>query len=72
MRIRKIEDPVVKSEICNSILRGLPLWFGIESAIHDYVNDVKLMETWAAFEDETAIAHYHIVFGGSESRPFRK
>ena len=30
-----------KSQICENILRSLPQWFGIESAIIDYVNDVK-------------------------------
>ena len=51
MKIIKIDDQNLKSEICNSILRSLPLWFGIESAIVDYVNDVKKMETWAVLED---------------------
>lgn len=37
-----------KSKICNDILRSLPEWFGIESAIIDYVNDVKEMDTWVA------------------------
>lgn len=37
-----------KSKICNDILRSLPQWFGIESAIVDYVNDVKYMDTWSA------------------------
>lgn len=55
MKIRKIDDPNLKSEICNSILRSLPRWFGIESAIVDYVNDVQPMETWAVYENDTAI-----------------
>ena len=29
-----------KGLICEKILRSLPLWFGIESAVIDYVNDV--------------------------------
>lgn len=48
MKIVKIEDQNLKSEICESILRSLPLWFGIESAIVDYVKDVRSMQTWAA------------------------
>ncbi len=51
MKIVKIDDPNLKSQVCESILRGLPRWFGIESAIIDYVNDVKKMETWVALED---------------------
>ena len=30
-----------KSRICDSILRNLPEWFGIEQAIQDYVKGVK-------------------------------
>jgi len=55
IRIQKIEDPQTKSDCCNSILRSLPLWFGIESAIVDYVNDVQPMETWGAFQGDRAI-----------------
>ncbi len=55
MKITKITDPNLKSEICNSILRSLPLWFGLEHAIVDYVNDVKRMETWAILKDELVI-----------------
>lgn len=55
MQIVKIEDPKLKSEICNTTLRSLPLWFGIESAIVDYVNDVKPMETWVIFDGDKAI-----------------
>jgi len=55
MKITKIADPKLKSEIANSILRDLPDWFGIESAIVDYIHDVQLMETWAVYEDSKAI-----------------
>ena len=55
MKLIKITDPNLKSEICNSILRSLPLWFGIEAAIVDYVNDVQSMETWAVHEGDFAI-----------------
>lgn len=46
MKIHKIEDPIKKSEICEKILRSLPQWFGIESAILDYIKDVQNMDTW--------------------------
>lgn len=55
MQIKKVTDPNLKSQYCNSILRSLPLWFGIESAIIDYVNDVKTMETWAAYQQDHVI-----------------
>lgn len=52
--ITKIENPVDKSLICEKILGSLPKWFGIESAILDYIKDVKTMETWAVkIESET-------------------
>lgn len=50
IQIIKIESPNDKSQICEKILRALPQWFGIESAILDYINDVQTMETWAAIE----------------------
>lgn len=53
MKIIKIEDSNEKSQICEKILRSLPQWFGIESAILDYIRDVEKMETWAAIESET-------------------
>lgn len=55
MKINSIHDPQLKSEICNLILRRLPKWFGIESAIVDYVNDVKPMMTWALYDGSEAI-----------------
>ncbi len=55
MKIEKIIDPNTKSETCNSILRSLPLWFGLEHAIVDYIKDVGSMETWGVFENDVAI-----------------
>jgi len=37
---------------CERILRGLPDWFGIESAIVDYVRDIQSMESWVAESDD--------------------
>lgn len=44
--INEIQDK--KSEVCNTILRSLPHWFGIEQAIVDYVDDVSSMPTFVA------------------------
>lgn len=66
MKIAQIDDPNLKSEICNSILRSLPLWFGIESAIVDYANDIKPMQTWAAYE------HDQIIGFASINKHFKK
>ena len=40
---------------CEGIPRSLPDWFGIESAIVDYVRDLQEMETWVARDGETII-----------------
>lgn len=37
-----------KADICEKILRLLPKWFGIESAVLDYINDVQSMPMFAA------------------------
>lgn len=55
MTVMEITNPEQKSEICNKILRSLPQWFGIESAIVDYVRDVQKLETWAAQVDNEII-----------------
>lgn len=49
--IKKLTSPEEKSQICNTVLRSLPKWFGIESAIVDYVNDVKTMDAWVIHAD---------------------
>lgn len=55
LELTKIENSEHKSEICEKILRGLPKWFGIESAIIDYIKDVSNMDTWAAKVDDQII-----------------
>lgn len=37
-----------KGQLCDRILRSLPKWFGIESAIANYTRDVELMPTFVA------------------------
>ncbi len=44
-----------KSEVCEKILRSLPQWFGIESAILDYIKDVQQMPMLVAKDDSGAI-----------------
>jgi ribosomal protein S18 acetylase RimI-like enzyme len=41
--------------ICDELLRSLPLWFGIESAIRQYVSDVETMPTFVADVGDRAI-----------------
>jgi len=44
-----------KSEICERILRSLPKWFGIESAILEYIRDVELMPMLVAKDEKTIV-----------------
>lgn len=48
--IKEINSSDLKSEICESILRKLPNWFGIESSIIEYVNVTKQMHFYAAYD----------------------
>lgn len=40
-----------KSEVCESILRALPQWFGIEEALVQYVKDIEALPTLLASVD---------------------
>jgi len=53
--IKKIDNIVEKAEICDKILRALPDWFGIESSIVEYVENVQSMPFWAVFAENRAI-----------------
>jgi ribosomal protein S18 acetylase RimI-like enzyme len=44
-----------RGQICNDLLRALPLWFGIEEAIRQYALDVEQMPTFVAYERSRAI-----------------
>lgn len=50
--VREIHEG--KSKICEVLLRSLPGWFGIESAIQEYVRGVESMPMFVAFENERA------------------
>ena len=53
--VKEITEPDKKSTICNTILRALPDWFGIEASIVDYVKVVRSMPVFAVFDDDKAI-----------------
>ena len=55
IEIREIYEPDEKSNVCNSILRALPNWFGVESSIIDYTEKVQSMPFYAAFDDNNSI-----------------
>lgn len=48
-------EPACAAQVCNAILHSLPEWFGIESAIVQYVEDVKTLPTWIAISGDTPI-----------------
>lgn len=43
------------SGVCESILRALPDWFGIEEALVQYVRDVAELPTFTAYQDGEAV-----------------
>ncbi len=53
--IHAIDDPLEKSNICQTILRALPEWFGNLAAIEEYAVKVKALPLWAASESGTPI-----------------
>jgi GNAT superfamily N-acetyltransferase len=44
-----------RGRICDEMLRSLPRWFGIESAIRQYVSDVERMTTFVACIEERPV-----------------
>lgn len=60
MKILKLENPTEKAQICENILRALPNWFGIESAILNYIADVKKMETWVVQDKNETVGFVSI------------
>jgi len=55
IQIRKINSANEKSDICNSILRALPDWFGVEASIVYYIQQVKGLVFIAAYDNDTAV-----------------
>jgi putative hydrolase of HD superfamily len=58
--IIKVEDSIIKSQICEQVLRSLPKWFGIESAIVNYIRDVAAMDTWAFYDNQKPVGFISI------------
>ena len=49
--MRAVEDARERSRLCDSILRSLPGWFGIESAIVEYTESVAALPTFAVGDE---------------------
>ena len=53
--IKEISNADEKSNICNAILRALPDWFGVEESIVDYVQQVRDLPFYVAFDGNKAV-----------------
>lgn len=57
----KIEGPYFeRANICIPIIRSLPEWFGIESAIIHYSTEINILPTFLAFEANHVIGFLSI------------
>ena len=55
IKIETITSARMKTDICNTILSGLPNWFGNKEAIIDYTNQVRQMPFYAALDENNAV-----------------
>lgn len=58
--IIRLKDDALKQGIADSILRALPEWFGIESAITEYVGGVVSTAFYAAYAGEDPVGFLSI------------
>lgn len=49
-----------RGQVCNGLLRTLPLWFGIEEAIRSYVSAVESMPMLVAFAEARPVGFLSI------------
>lgn len=56
MKVEKIENKVRKKEVCLKILRDLPEWFGIESSLLNYSEEVMEKEFYTATISDEPVA----------------
>ena len=47
----EVDDPQERSRLCESVLRDLPDWFGIEEATSAYIRDVAELPTFRVGDD---------------------
>ena len=59
--VREIIDSDDKGRICNDILRALPDWFGIESSIVEYVNQVRTLPFYVMYDKEKPVGFVAIL-----------
>lgn len=55
VEVKEMFDSDEKSRTCNEILRALPNWFEMEEGIVDYVQQVKTLPFYAAFDNNKVV-----------------
>jgi GNAT superfamily N-acetyltransferase len=51
MTVVEVEDPSARSRLCETVLRDLPEWFGIEEATAAYIHEVAELPTFGIGDD---------------------
>jgi len=62
MTVVEIEEPSARSQLCETVLRDLPEWFGIESATAAYIRDVAELATLGIGDDAILSLKLHTAF----------
>ena len=65
IKIRDIEATDI--DACVGVLRALPQWFGIETAIVEYGEDLKSLDGYVALDDEELVGFVGLKRYGGES-----
>ena len=60
MSVVELQDPTARSRLCESVLRDLPDWFGIEEATAAYVRDIAELPTFAIGDDAFLAVKIHM------------
>ena len=60
INIKTVLNSKDKADVCESILRNLPEWFGIEEAVKEYINGVKDKVVLAAYVGKIAVGFLSI------------
>ncbi|MCF7859236.1 MAG: GNAT family N-acetyltransferase [Candidatus Cloacimonetes bacterium] len=59
--IKRIKEPLVKSDICTKIILNLPAWFGIAESNEAMDKAVRETDFYAAFFNEIPVGFYSVV-----------
>ena len=62
MTVVEIEESSARSQLCETVLRDLPEWFGIESATAAYIRDVAELATLGIGDDAILSLKLHTAF----------